>query len=216
MKVLLLALALNWNADLTQIAAELPKVHPEPFRVTPREAFLSDIEQLRARAPRLQTHEVIVEMARIVATIGERHSRLNLPIDDAYALFHPHVRTPLPKDSSLRFRAIPLRFTILGGALYTTEGRRVARLGTMTAEEAIAAVRPVAFGDNEMQRIDVTASYLPVVEVLHARGVIRSLDEVRVTFADGESATFIGKGRLPSLTSAPTLSSSTATSRRRH
>ena len=190
MKLLLLAVALNWNADLTQVATELPKTHPAPFRVTTSEAFLADIEQLRARAPRMQNHEVIVELARIVASIGEGHTRLNLPIDEAYGLFHPHVRSHLPKDPSLHFRAIPLRFTILGDALYGTGARRVTRIGRMTAAEAIAAVRPVAHGDNEMQRIDIVASYLPVVEVLHARGVIESMDEVAVTFADGETATF--------------------------
>ncbi|HYO78995.1 MAG TPA: S41 family peptidase, partial [Thermoanaerobaculia bacterium] len=190
MKALLLAVALNWNADLTQLATELPKIHPQPFRVTTREAFLADVEQLRARAPEMQTHEVIVELARITAAIGDGHTRLNLPIDDAYGLFHPHVSTPLPKNPALRFRAIPLRFAILGDALHTLDGRRVTRIGTMTAAEAIAAVRPVAFADNEMQRIDVTASYLPVVEVLHARRVIRSMDEVPVTFADGTTTTF--------------------------
>lgn len=190
MKALLLAIALNWNADLTHLATELPKIHPDPFRVTTREAFLAEIEGLRARAPRLQPHEVIVEIARITATIGEGHTRLRLPIDDAYGLFHPHVSNPLPKDPALQFRAIPLRFTILGGELHTTGGRRVTRLGTMPAADAIAAVLPVAHGDNEMQRVDVTASYLPVVEVLHARGVIPSLEEVAVTFAGGETATF--------------------------
>jgi hypothetical protein len=190
MKALLLAVALNWNADLTQLATELPKIHPKPFGVTTREAFLADIEQLRARAPRMKNHEVIVDVARIVATIGEGHTRVELPIDDAYGLFHPHVSNALPKEPSLRFRAIPLRFTIHGDELYTLDGRRVARLGTMTAADAIAAVRPVAHGDNEMQRIDITASYLPIVEVLHARGVIPSLDEVPVTFANGEAVTF--------------------------
>lgn len=185
MKALLLVLALNWNADLTQLATELPKIHPEPFRVTSREAFLADIEQLRARAPQMETHEVIVELARIVATIGEGHTRLRLPIADSYGLFHPHVTNPLPKDPALHFRAIPLRFTILDDVLYTRDGRRVERLGTMTSADAISAVHPVAHGDNEMQRIDITASYLSIVEVLHARGVIRSMDEVTVTFADG-------------------------------
>jgi hypothetical protein len=190
MKALLLAIALNWNADLTHLATEIPKTHPAPFRVTSREAFLADIEQLRARLPKLQPHEVMVEMARITATIGEGHTRFNLPIDEAYGLFHPHVGSHLPKDPSLHFRAIPLRFTILGDALHTLDGRRVTRIGLMTAADAIAAVRPVAYADNEMQRIDVTASYLPVVEVLHARGVIRSMDEVPMTFADGETAIF--------------------------
>jgi len=187
MKALLLALAINWNADLTQLANELPKTHPNPFRKTTQQAFLADVEQLRARAPQLQPHEVVVDMARIVATIADGHTRLSLPIDDNYGLFHPHVKNTLPKEQALWFHAIPLRFTIQNDALFTIDGRRVARIGHMTAEDAMKAVAPVAPADNDWQRKDFVAAYLSIPEVLHARGVIASLDQVPVTFADGTS-----------------------------
>jgi hypothetical protein len=190
MKTLLLLFAINWNADLTQLATELPKTHPAPFRHVTREAFLADVEQLRARAPEMQPHEVMVEMARIVATIRDGHTRLSLPIDDAHGLFHPHVLNPLPKDLALAFHVIPLRFVIRGTELFTTDGRRVTRVGTMTAADAIKAVEPVAPGDNEWQRKDFTAAYLAVLEVLHARRVIPSVDEVPIAFADGSSGVF--------------------------
>ena len=190
MKALLLAVAINWSADLTQLAEEVPKTHPNPFRVTTREAFLADIEQLRRRTPELAPHEVVVEMARIVATIGEGHTRVAPPIDDAYGLFHPHVHNPLPKHRELHFRALPVRFTIHSGRLFTTGGEPVARIGKMTADEAIAAVTPVVHADNDSQRMDLVASYLSIPEVLHARRVTASLDEVPVTFADGRTVTY--------------------------
>ncbi|HEX8255422.1 MAG TPA: hypothetical protein VF846_19940 [Thermoanaerobaculia bacterium] len=187
MKTLLLLLAINWNADLTRIAEEVPKVHPNPFRTTTREAFLADVEQLRARAPELQPHEVMVEMARIVATVNDGHTRLALPIDDAHQLFHRHVKTALPKDSSLWFHVIPQRFTIRGEALFLSDGRRVTRVGKMSAEEAIAALKPVAPADNEWQRKDFVGSYMSVLEILHARKVIDSLTGVPIVFADGSA-----------------------------
>ncbi|HEX2061907.1 MAG TPA: hypothetical protein VHK90_14295, partial [Thermoanaerobaculia bacterium] len=190
MHALLLLAILNWNADLTTLAVEVPKTHPNPFRVTSRATYEAEIERLRAAAPKMQAHEVLVEMARIVALIGEGHTRVSLPIDDRYGLFHPHVQTDLPKNEALRFRAIPLRFTIDADGLFTRDGKRVARIGALSAEDAIAAVLPVAHGDNEMQRKDITASYLSVVEVLHARRVIPSLDAVLVTFADGSVVTY--------------------------
>jgi hypothetical protein len=190
MKTLLLLLAINWNADLTELATELPKTHPAPFRHVTREAFAADVEQLRARAPEMQPHEVMVEMARIVATIRDGHTRLSLPIDDAHGLFHPHVRNPLPKDPALAFHVIPLRFVIRGTELFTADGRRVARVGTMSAAHAIKAVEPVAPGDNEWQRKDFAAAYLAVLEVLHARRVITSVDAVSIAFTDGSSGIF--------------------------
>jgi hypothetical protein len=193
MHALLLVLALNFNADLTTIATEVPKKHPNPFRITTKEAFLADIEQLRGRAPRMQPHEVIVEMTRIVATIGDGHTRMTFPVDDAHGLFHRHQRTPLPKNEALHFHVLPVRFALRSGGLFTSDGRRVTRIGAMSAEEAIAAIAPVAHADNEWQRKDIIASYLPMVEVLHARRVIESLEKpVAITYADGETVHLSG------------------------
>ncbi|HEY0157535.1 MAG TPA: hypothetical protein VGF28_09645 [Thermoanaerobaculia bacterium] len=185
MKALLLALAINWNADLTHLATELPKTHPNPFHKTSREAFLADVERLRSRAPELQPHEVIVEMARIVASLGDGHTRVTLPLAASHGFFQGHATTAPPKDPSLLFTAIPLRFALRNEGLFTTDGRRVLRIGNMSAEEAIAALMPVVHGDNEWQKKEIVAGYLAVPQVLAARGVISSLAEVPVTFEDG-------------------------------
>ena len=192
MKALLLAIAINWNADLTHLATEVPKTHPNAFHKTTREAYLADIEQLRARAPQMQPHEVIVEMARIVATLGDGHTRLTLPLDPSLGFIQGHAPTAKPKDPSLMFTAIPLRFDVRSDGLFTTDGRRVLRIGNMSAAEAIEAVTPVAHGDNEWQKKEVVAGYLALPEVLAARGVVASREEVRVEFADGTSSLWSG------------------------
>jgi hypothetical protein len=198
MHALLLILALNFNADLTAIATEVPKTHPNPFRTVTREAFLADVEQLRARAPRMQPHEVIVDMARIVATVGDGHTRMTFPVDDRHGLFHRHLHTPLPQDSALHFHVLPVRFVLRSDGLFTEDGRRVTRIGAMSAEEAIAAIAPVAHADNEWQRKDVIAGYLPMVEVLHARRVIESLEKpVTITYADGQTVQLSGTVHPP-------------------
>jgi hypothetical protein len=194
MKALLLVLALNWNADLAHLATELPKTHPNAFHKVSRDAFLADVEQLRVRSPELQPHEMVVELARIVATLGDGHTRLTLPLDPGYGFFQGHAKTATPRDPALMFHAIAPRFVIQHDgqhdALFTTDGRRVLRIGRMTAEEAIAAVEPVAHGDNEWQRKEIVGGYLAVPEVLHARKVIASLDEVPIVFADGTATIF--------------------------
>jgi hypothetical protein len=179
MRALLLAATLfNWNNDLTHLANEVPKLHPNPYHVTARDTYVAEIEKLRKRAPELAPHEVIVEMTRIVALIGDGHTRLTLPLDPAAGFFQGHSKTDPPKDPSLIFRAIPQRFTIEDDGLFTTDGRRVTRIGRMSAAEAIAAVLPVAHGDNEWQKRQVVAGYLSLREVLHARGVIETPGDV--------------------------------------
>jgi hypothetical protein len=192
MKALLLALVLDWNADLTHLATEVPKTHPDAFHETTREAYLADIERLRARAPEMQPHEVVVEMARIVATLGDGHTRLTLPLHASHGFFQGHASTAAPKDPSLMFTAIPLRFAIRADGLFTTDGRRVVRIGGMSAEEAMEAVKPVAHGDNEWQQKEILAGYLAVPEVLAARGVIPSREEVLIEFADGQTSSLSG------------------------
>ncbi|HEX2062160.1 MAG TPA: S41 family peptidase [Thermoanaerobaculia bacterium] len=175
MKTLLLLAVLDWNADFTHLLTELPKMHPNPWHITTREAFVGEIDKLRARVPEMQDHEVAVELARIIATIGDGHTRLTLPLDPGYGFFQGHAKTAPAK---IAFHAVPERYVILSNGLFTTDGKRVTRIGRLSAEEAIAAVMPVAHGDNEMQKKEVAAGYLAVPEVLHARGVIGSLDEV--------------------------------------
>ena len=176
--LLLAATLLSWNNDLTHLANEVPKLHPNPYRVTSRETYVAEIEKLRKRAPELAPHEVVVEMTRIVALLGDGHTRLTLPLDPAAGFFQGHTTTAPPKAPELMFHAIAQRFVIEDERLFTTDGRRVKRIGRMSAEEAIAAVLPVAHGDNEWQKREVVAGYLAVPEVLHARGVIATLGDV--------------------------------------
>ena len=204
MRALLLAATLfNWNNDLTHLANEVPKLHPNPYHTTARETYVAEIEQLRKRAPELAPHEVIVDMARIVALLGDGHTRLTLPLDPAAGFFQGHSKTDPPKDPSLTFHAIPQRFTIEDDGLFTPDGRRVKRIGRMSAAEAIAAVLPVAHGDNEWQKRQVAAGYLSLPEVLHARGVIAALDDVPLELEDVGTGFRPSDGLKPVSTSEP-------------
>jgi hypothetical protein len=187
MHILLLLAALNWNADLTYLENELPKVHPNAFHATSRETFHSNVESLRARLPELEPHEVVVEMTRLVASIGDGHTRLTIPLDPAAGFFQGHSKTTPPNDSSLMFHALPIRFVILPGGLFTTGGKEVVKIGRMTAQEAIAAVSPIAHRDNDSQLKEIVASYLAVPEILHATGVTAAKDEVPIEYAGGET-----------------------------
>src|SRR5205085_6396032 len=62
-------------------------------------------------------------------------------------------------------------------------GARVLGIGRLAIDDAVAAVAPVVHHDSETQRLDLLASYLVVPEVLHARGVIESMERVAVVLA---------------------------------
>jgi len=94
------AQATDWNADLQLLRREVPKMHPNAFHATTREAFEASIEKLKEEAPSLPPHVVVARIAKIVASIGDGHTRLTLPVDPNSGFFLGHTTTPLPADDA--------------------------------------------------------------------------------------------------------------------
>src|SRR5690242_3546535 len=79
--------ATDWNADLDLLRREVPKMHPNAFHATTREAFESSIEKLKSEAAALPPHVIVAEIAKIVASIGDGHTRLTMPVDPNSGFF---------------------------------------------------------------------------------------------------------------------------------
>jgi tetratricopeptide (TPR) repeat protein len=160
----------RWRADLRFLAAEMPKRHRNLFHTLTREEFGRAVRRLDARIPGLHRHEIILELARLAARVGDGHTNV----------------APA-RDSAIAFHAMPLRLYLFADGLYVRAadsahgglvGARVVRLGRATAEEAVAAVRPLIGRDNEMG-VRYAAPYLLVMpEVLHGLGLIDDLERV--------------------------------------
>ena len=73
----------RWRADLAWAADTLPLVHARIDHTLPRARLRAEIDSLRARVGDLEHHEIAVELARIMASIGDGHTRLTLPFDSA-------------------------------------------------------------------------------------------------------------------------------------
>lgn len=184
MHALLLALALNWNADVAHLKTELAKQHPN---LPP--AVMRELDSFATRAASLPAHEAVVDLARVLALAEDGHTRLTFPVE---GFFQGHSKTAPANVPP--FHTLPVRFTLFDDGLTITRaadarlaGARVTRIGSMSAEEAIAAVMPVVHGDNDSQKREIAASYLTMLEVLHARRVIPTLDEAAITLDGGET-----------------------------
>jgi hypothetical protein len=171
--------AVDWSADLDLLRRDVPKMHPNAFHATTREAFEASIEKLEREAPSLPPHVVVAGIAKIVASIGDGHTRLTLPLDPNAGFFLGHTTTPLPADDALRFHPLAVRFYRYADGLFVTDaenaalrGRRVIRIGMMSADEAIAAMMPFVSADNDSGRSLGVAEMLAMPEMLHAAGII--------------------------------------------
>lgn len=175
----------KWTEDLAFAHQALREQHPGPFDALSPEELQAEFDQLVERLPDLNHHQVIVDLARIVARLEDGHTRLTLPLAGGVEFMQGHSTTVSPTLPEMLFHQYPLRFGIdtrgiwvqsvatglerlLGGRLVAIDGR--------SAEEVVERIRPTIHADNEMQINHHLPMHLVLPELLHARGVARSVD----------------------------------------
>src|SRR5262249_5293680 len=68
----------QWRQDLALFAEQAPKVHKNLYHAVSREQLEAAIKRLGDRASSLSRNQIIVELTRIVARIGDGHSYISL------------------------------------------------------------------------------------------------------------------------------------------
>ncbi len=163
----------KWREDLSYMAEQMPLRHKNLFHTMSREQFDGAVKRLYDRIPSLQRHQIIVELARIVAMVDDGHTNLRLAHDPEVRFHTLPVNLYFFKDE-LFVRAANREYTELVGA-------RIVRIGNVPVSEATSRVRPLIGRDNEMD-IKFFAPYLFVKpEILHALEITNSLENVQFT-----------------------------------
>ncbi|MEN8145385.1 MAG: hypothetical protein ABFS14_10590 [Gemmatimonadota bacterium] len=169
----------QWRQDLRVFAEGLESRHPNLYHTVPEPVFRAGVDSLAAQAGSLDDNEITVELARLLATVGDGHTLVNLLWD-----------------RQLFFRRLPVRIDRAEDGLLVVEasadfmdliGARVLRVGRVTAEDAFDAVRPFMSHDNEWTPLMAT-DLLQVPEILQATGISPAADSValQVRTASGE------------------------------
>lgn len=165
--------AARWREDLRFAAAEMERRHKNLFHTTTRAEFQAAVRRLDERIPRLARHQIITELARIVATVGDGHTNV----------------APT-RDPKIGFRAYPVRFYLFKEGLFVRAaetahaelvGARVLKLGDATAEEAVARAAEIVGHDNRMGVKFFAPHLLSMPEVLHALGLAADTEAARLT-----------------------------------
>lgn len=180
----------QWQADLDHLVEGLHRTHRNLFHTTSPEAFDRAVRFLRGRLPTLAWHEVVVEFARLVASIGDGHTVLRLTEVPGFrrypAVFH-HV------SDGLHVRAIASEHADVAGA-------RLIAVGDTPIDEVYAILRPLVSRDNEMGVLAGVPPLLAIPEVMHACGLAADPDKVTFTLQrrDG-TATSVALSAVPSM-----------------
>ena len=123
----------QWREDLAYLARELPRRHKNLFHSISRGQFDSALTVLDRKLPGLARHQVIVELARIVALVGDGHTNV-APTRDPKIGFHAYpVRLYFFKDGLFIRSATKAQADLVGA--------KVLRIGRLTADEAYLADR---------------------------------------------------------------------------
>lgn len=164
----------KWREDLRYMAREMEARHKNLFHTMTREQFEGAVRRLDERIPALARHQIIVELARIVALVGDGHSNV----------------APT-RDPKIGFRTLPVKLYLFKDGMFVRAaerghagllGARVLKVGDFNVEEAVARARELVGRDNEMDVKFFAPILLSMPEVLHALGLAESPDAAAFTF----------------------------------
>ena len=149
----------KWKEDLHYMANKLAKEHKNLYHHISKADFQQAVEKLDNNIPKLTNQEIMVELARIVAMIGDGHTE------------------PALYQSATQFHRFPLVYYFYGDSLYVTAateeyvsavGSRVVQMGNAPIEEAFEKVKSVISHDNDMEYRHSGPENLAIPEILHA------------------------------------------------
>lgn len=156
-----------WREDLAYLVQKLRSQHANAFHTVTSTQFKRAADALFERIPDLLPHQIVVEMSRLVAMIGDGHTT-----------FH------LDSNPSLGFHEYPLRFYAFSDGIFVYEtdaahqpflGARLIHINSIPVDEVLAKIEGVVSGDNAIMRRLNACAALSIPEVLHTLNVIPDL-----------------------------------------
>jgi hypothetical protein len=162
-----------WREDLWYLADELPNRHQNLFHTMTPQQFECAVAMLRARIPSLARHQIVAELARMIAMIGDGHTYLDL-------FDGPNVD----------FRRYPLRLYLYHDGLFVqaaaadkleTLGSQVLAIGDTPVAVAYTVVRELVARDNEMWVKHIAPRLLMIPEVLHSLDLVADMERAQLS-----------------------------------
>ncbi|WP_235298188.1 tetratricopeptide repeat protein [Portibacter marinus] len=171
----------QWEQDLRFIQETVHTDYPFLVKKTTAEEFDKAVEELSEEIPNLESHEIVVGLARLISSFKYGHTALG---------FRHH--------NSI-FRQLPVNFYLFKDGLYIQGahkdyeelvGAKVIQIGSMKTADALEAIYPVPPNENDQYFKAYGLRYLSMPAVLHAQKVIPELsDDVEIIF-EKEGKTF--------------------------
>ncbi len=161
----------KWRDDLKYFATNIERTHKNAFHTVSREDFMKAVNSLEAKLATLEDHQVVVEIMKIVAMIGDGHTGVRWGMIAQSGMFP--VIFYVYEDGVFVQKAAADHTGIVGG--------KVVRVGSASINDAIEKLRPYIWRDNEMGVKSAVPWYLASPRILHAAGLSASKDSAEFT-----------------------------------
>jgi len=169
----------QWHQDLEFLARELPKRHADAFHFITRERFETEVAELNGKLGHLNSDEVYVGMDRIANLIGDGHTYIKVPEDDAnfpidFQRFGDEYRvaaTTSGNEKALGMRVIKIK-----------------EMPIARAYELLLSLTPS--DETQVLRDSRALGFLTTGIFLHGTGIIPDRNVARYTLADDNGKEF--------------------------
>jgi Peptidase family S41 len=169
----------QWHEDLMFLARELPKRHANAFHFISRERFEAEVAELDHKLDHLNSDEIYVGMDHIANLVGDGHTYIKVPADDAnfpidFQGFGEEYRVAATSSGNER---------ALGARVVKIQDTPIAR-----AQELLSRLAP---GDETQVLRDLRVTgFLTTGIFLHGMGIIADRNVARYTLADDNGKEF--------------------------
>jgi len=169
----------QWHQDLAFLARELPNRHADAFHSISRERFEAEVAELNGKLDHLDGDGIYVGMDRIANLIGDGHTYIKVPEDDAsfpidFQRFGDDYR--VTATTSENERALGMRVI------------KIQDLPIARAHELLLSLTPS--DETQVLRDSGALGFLTTGIFLHGIGIIPDRKVVRYTFADDDGKEF--------------------------
>ena len=159
------------RGDIELFLTELERIHPNPYHAVSRTDLRAAADELIARLPALDDDQMLVELLRLVARLGERdgHSGVGFFAQSHYYPFYAYDFS-----DGIHVVATVNRPSLVGARVVAVGGRPV--------EEVRRLLEPLMTRDNPMTLKTGIPMMLVAAELLHGLGVTPTADRATFTF----------------------------------
>ncbi|MBW9155988.1 MULTISPECIES: S41 family peptidase [Clostridium] len=161
----------RWLEDINFLSRELSLKHKNLFFQKNKEDFFKEIDSLKTDIESLSNYEIKLEIAKIVASMGDAHTYVPLNIN---------LLLPL----ELYWFADGIYVIVAPQQYKEILYRKIIKINNIDIEEVINILSSIISYENETYLKSQLPKYFPAIELLYDLGLVNDIDSLELTFED--------------------------------